>query len=55
MRGLMADAVLDEEFRELLLDAFLLKRRQAVRGIIWSVAWRAANSIHAQIWRWPAT
>jgi len=34
MRGLMADAVLDEEFRELLLSAFIAKRRQAVREVL---------------------
>ena len=34
MRGLMADAVLDEEFRELLLAAFIGKRRQAVREVL---------------------
>ena len=28
MRGLMADAVLDDEFREVLLDAFLRKRKE---------------------------
>jgi hypothetical protein len=30
MRGLMADAVHDEEFREVLMNAFLGKRREAM-------------------------
>src|SRR5262245_51965811 len=34
MRGLMADAVLDDEFREVLLDAFLNKRKVAFRALL---------------------
>jgi hypothetical protein len=34
MRGLMADAVLDEEFREVLMHAFISKRRDAVRQML---------------------
>jgi AcrR family transcriptional regulator len=34
MRGLMADAVLDEEFREVLIKAFIDKRREAVRQML---------------------
>ncbi len=34
MRGLMADAVLDDEFREVLLDAFLRKRKEAFKGLL---------------------
>ena len=39
MRGLMADAVLDDEFREVLLDAFLRKRKEVFvtllqRGVV---------------------
>jgi AcrR family transcriptional regulator len=34
MRGLMADAVLDEEFREVLTSAFISKRREAVVEIL---------------------
>jgi AcrR family transcriptional regulator len=34
MRGLMADAVHDEEFREVLMTAFLGKRRDALKEIL---------------------
>ena len=34
MRGLMADAVLDEEFREVLLGAFLRKRQDALKALL---------------------
>lgn len=34
MRGLMADAVLDEEFREVLLSAFLHKRQEAFTALL---------------------
>jgi hypothetical protein len=34
MRGLMADAVLDEEFREVLMHAFIRKRQHAVLQIL---------------------
>jgi AcrR family transcriptional regulator len=34
MRGLMADAVLDEEFREVLLKAFLNKRKEALKALL---------------------
>jgi AcrR family transcriptional regulator len=34
MRGLMADAVLDDEFREVLLDAFINKRKVAFKGLL---------------------
>ncbi len=34
MRGLMADAVLDEEFREVLLSAFLRKRQDAFKALL---------------------
>ena len=34
MRGLMADAVLDQEFGTILRDVFLSRRRQALREII---------------------
>ena len=34
MRGLMADAVHDEEFREVLVNAFLGKRRDALKEIL---------------------
>jgi len=34
MRGLMADAVHDEEFREVLMNAFLGKRRDAMKEIL---------------------
>jgi AcrR family transcriptional regulator len=34
MRGLMADAVHDEEFREVLMHAFLGKRRDAMREML---------------------
>jgi AcrR family transcriptional regulator len=34
MRGLMADAVLDDEFREVLLEAFLNKRKVAFKGLL---------------------
>ena len=34
MRGLMADAVLDDEFREVLLSAFLRKRQDAFKALL---------------------
>jgi AcrR family transcriptional regulator len=34
MCGLMADAVLDEEFREVLLSAFLRKRQDALKALL---------------------
>lgn len=34
MRGLMADAVLDEEFRDVLMSAFISKRHEAVLEIL---------------------
>ena len=34
MRGLMADAVHDDEFREVLISAFLGKRREAMKEIL---------------------
>jgi AcrR family transcriptional regulator len=34
MRGLMTDAVHDEEFREVLVSAFLGKRRDALKAIL---------------------
>jgi AcrR family transcriptional regulator len=34
MRGLMADAVLDDEFREVLLNAFIRKRQEAFKTLL---------------------
>jgi AcrR family transcriptional regulator len=34
MRGLMADAVLDAEFRDVLLNAFIAKRRDALKQML---------------------
>jgi AcrR family transcriptional regulator len=34
MRGLMADAVLDDEFREVLLNAFIRKRQDAFKTLL---------------------
>ena len=54
MRGLMADAVHDDEFREVLMSAFLRKRQEALQSI--ARAWRRARRAQRRrsIWMWSA-
>ena len=55
MRGLMADAVLDDEFREVLLERVSAQAPGRVQSVARSAASRAVSSARAPIWTWPAT